>query len=82
MGTAKRERQKANRAQRLLALERAQRKRRRNQTWLRGVVFLLAGAAVAVLISWLAFGRLNRVLGLDTACVLPSHYSTRETAGT
>jgi alkylhydroperoxidase family enzyme len=21
--------------------------------------------------SWLAFGRLNRVLGLDTACVLP-----------
>ena len=60
MGTAKRERQKANRAQRLLALERAQRKRRRNQTWLRGVVFLLAGAAVAVLISWLAFGRDNK----------------------
>jgi alkylhydroperoxidase family enzyme len=26
--------------------------------------------------SWLAFGRLNRVLGLDTACVLPSHYAT------
>ena len=25
--------------------------------------------------SWLAFGRLNRVLGLDTACVLPSHYA-------
>ncbi|GAB3200307.1 carboxymuconolactone decarboxylase family protein [Nocardioides hungaricus] len=25
--------------------------------------------------SWLAFGRLNRVLGLDTACVLPSHLS-------
>jgi alkylhydroperoxidase family enzyme len=24
--------------------------------------------------SWLSFGRLNRVLGLDTACVLPSHY--------
>jgi hypothetical protein len=24
--------------------------------------------------SWLGFGRLNRVLGLDTACVLPSHY--------
>ena len=24
--------------------------------------------------SWLAFGRLNRVLGLDTACVLPSHF--------
>ncbi len=23
--------------------------------------------------SWLAFGRLNRVLGLDTACVLPTH---------
>jgi len=23
--------------------------------------------------SWLAFGRLNRVLGLDVACVLPSH---------
>ena len=22
--------------------------------------------------SWLAFGRLNRVLGLDEACVLPS----------
>jgi len=22
--------------------------------------------------SWIAFGRLNRVLGLDTACVLPS----------
>ena len=31
--------------------------------------------------SWLAFGRLNHVLGLDTACVLPSHYSERETAG-
>ncbi|KIA59489.1 carboxymuconolactone decarboxylase family protein [Nocardia vulneris] len=27
--------------------------------------------------SWLAFGRLNRVLGLDTACVLPSHASTQ-----
>ena len=27
--------------------------------------------------SWLSFGRLNRVLGLDTACVLPSHYSQR-----
>jgi len=25
--------------------------------------------------SWLAFGRLNHVLGLDTVCVLPSHYS-------
>jgi len=23
--------------------------------------------------SWLAFGRLNHVLGLDTVCVLPSH---------
>ena len=23
--------------------------------------------------SWLAFGRLNHVLGLDAACVLPSH---------
>jgi len=23
--------------------------------------------------SWLAFGRLNRVLGLDAACVLPGH---------
>ena len=27
--------------------------------------------------SWLSFGRLNRVLGLDTACVLPSHLSSR-----
>ncbi len=26
--------------------------------------------------SWLAFGRLNRVLGLDEACVLPSHAFT------
>jgi alkylhydroperoxidase family enzyme len=25
--------------------------------------------------SWLAFGRLNRVLGLDTECVLPSDWS-------
>ena len=25
--------------------------------------------------SWIGFGRLNRVLGLDAACVLPSHYS-------
>ena len=32
--------------------------------------------------SWLAFGRLNRVLGLDTACVLPSHWTERETAAT
>ena len=23
--------------------------------------------------SWLAFGRLNRILGLDTICTLPSH---------
>ena len=27
--------------------------------------------------SWLSFGRLNRVLGLDTACVLPSHHAAR-----
>ncbi|NRQ32192.1 carboxymuconolactone decarboxylase family protein [Nonomuraea sp. NN258] len=27
--------------------------------------------------SWLAFGRLNRVLGLDTACTLPSGHSPR-----
>ena len=27
--------------------------------------------------SWLAFGRLNHVLGLDTACVLPSHLASR-----
>jgi alkylhydroperoxidase family enzyme len=27
--------------------------------------------------SWIAFGRLNRVLGLDAACVLPSHLSQR-----
>ena len=32
--------------------------------------------------SWLSFGRLNRVLGLDAACVLPSHLSKRETATT
>jgi alkylhydroperoxidase family enzyme len=32
--------------------------------------------------SWLSFGRLNRVLGLDTACVLPSHHARREPAGT
>ena len=31
--------------------------------------------------SWLSFGRLNRVLGLDTACVLPSHLAKRESAG-
>ncbi|WP_459545711.1 carboxymuconolactone decarboxylase family protein [Nocardia sp. X0981] len=28
--------------------------------------------------SWLAFGRLNRVLGLDTACVLPGHTAAPE----
>ena len=28
--------------------------------------------------SWLAFGRLNRVLGLDTVCVLPSHRETHK----
>lgn len=27
--------------------------------------------------SWLAFGRLNRVLGLDAVCVLPSHIAER-----
>lgn len=27
--------------------------------------------------SWIAFGRLNRVLGLDEACVLPNHLSRR-----
>jgi alkylhydroperoxidase family enzyme len=27
--------------------------------------------------SWIAFGRLNRVLGLDAACVLPSHLQVR-----
>lgn len=27
--------------------------------------------------SWLSFGRLNRVLGLDTACVLPPHLASR-----
>jgi alkylhydroperoxidase family enzyme len=27
--------------------------------------------------SWIAFGRLNRVLGLDVACVLPSHLERR-----
>lgn len=59
MGTTKRQRQKANRAQRLLALERAQRKRRRNRTWLRGALFILVGAAAAVLISWLAFRNSN-----------------------
>jgi alkylhydroperoxidase family enzyme len=30
--------------------------------------------------SWLSFGRLNQVLGLDTACVLPSHLSKRKSA--
>ena len=28
--------------------------------------------------SWLAFGRLNHVLGLDSACVLPSHTGPRQ----
>lgn len=28
--------------------------------------------------SWLAFGRLNHVLGLDTACVLPGHAAAVE----
>ena len=27
--------------------------------------------------SWIAFGRLNHVLGLDAACVLPSHLARR-----
>jgi len=27
--------------------------------------------------SWLAFGRLNHVLGLDTVCALPSHATRR-----
>jgi alkylhydroperoxidase family enzyme len=27
--------------------------------------------------SWIAFGRLNRVLGLDTACVLPTTQAAR-----
>jgi len=27
--------------------------------------------------SWIAFGRLNRVLGLDAACALPSHLQKR-----
>ena len=31
--------------------------------------------------SWLAFGRLNRVLGLDTACVLPSHRENASAVG-
>ncbi len=26
--------------------------------------------------SWISFGRLNRVLGLDVACVLPSHLTS------
>lgn len=25
--------------------------------------------------AWLAFGRLNHVLGLDAVCVLPSHHA-------
>ncbi|WP_134738150.1 carboxymuconolactone decarboxylase family protein [Nocardioides sp. 503] len=31
--------------------------------------------------SWIAFGRLNRVLGLDVACVLPSHATSHATGG-
>lgn len=27
--------------------------------------------------SWIAFGRLNHVLGLDTQCTLPSHHTAR-----
>ncbi len=30
--------------------------------------------------SWLAFGRLNRVLGLDSVCVLPSHLRASDAA--
>ncbi|GLW50601.1 carboxymuconolactone decarboxylase [Streptomyces sp. NBRC 14336] len=30
--------------------------------------------------SWLAFGRLNHVLGLDTVCVLPAHRSGKPKA--
>ncbi|MBZ5739621.1 carboxymuconolactone decarboxylase family protein [Nocardioides mangrovi] len=30
--------------------------------------------------SWMAFGRLNRVLELDTACALPSHFAERATS--
>jgi alkylhydroperoxidase family enzyme len=30
--------------------------------------------------SWLSFGRLNRVLGLDSACTLPSHWQRRDSA--
>jgi cyclophilin family peptidyl-prolyl cis-trans isomerase len=67
VGTVKRERQKANRAQRLLALERAQRKQRRNRTWLRGALFILVGAAAAVLISYLTFGRHKSTPAASTA---------------
>jgi alkylhydroperoxidase family enzyme len=28
--------------------------------------------------AWLSFGRLNRVFGLDAACVLPSHWATAQ----
>jgi alkylhydroperoxidase family enzyme len=31
--------------------------------------------------SWIAFGRLNRVLGLDTACVLPTAHSSAAARG-
>ena len=30
--------------------------------------------------SWIAFGRLNRVLGLDAACVLPAHAQAEVTS--
>ncbi|MGI9084947.1 MAG: hypothetical protein ACR2FE_06595 [Aeromicrobium sp.] len=30
--------------------------------------------------SWLAYGRLNRVLGLDATCVLPSHREAQPTS--
>ena len=30
--------------------------------------------------SWIAFGRLNRVLGLDVACMLPTHAQDKVTS--
>ena len=30
--------------------------------------------------SWMGFGRLNRIFGLDEACVLPSHVAARNAA--
>jgi len=27
--------------------------------------------------SWMGFGRLNRIFGLDAACTLPSHLSAK-----